>query len=341
MYPEDPDAPDYIDCDCAIHLAPMDTRDWEVFKSLDHYNPGNWYHSCYHWMEELIDVEQATEIAVPLGDGRVTERLTLHGNEFPWPIPLMNGQHQLMLVLRQWVESDPDAQFRRLLDALPAWQAAVQSLREMHERSLAQGRSGELAAPGHCEATTGTVRPMLQWHGLPATQGTAQYMGWLVRGDDEPAPAPTRGLLVTSLCLSPIDPDGPAHGQVVSQVVSVSAWVNDALRRRAEQAAADHARWWARMPQGYVPKMDLRQLNRRVPDEIREAVLRHLAGEITRSEVDRIAIEREREELGRELHHLEEQQVRRRVSERVRWQQKREFEEFLSGKPTRRLPEPE
>ena len=86
-----------------------------------------------------------------------------------------------------------------------------------------------------------------------------------------------------------------------------------------------------------MPNLDLRRHNRRPPDELTELVAQHLDGKLTQREVERRAIALERESLGRELHPLEETPVRRRVAERIRYQRRRSFTDFVDGKRVRRL----
>lgn len=314
-----PDEIDYVDCKCALHIEPFDDWQWQEFRKLEHYNTGNWWHSCYSWLESGLESDPPLKKAFPLGDGRVTVPLNPFRDHF-WPIPLLGEAHQLMLVLRHWVEGEPDEQFGRRLSSLPAWLGALEMAREWRDNDPLW--RGAITAPDfHMRQT----RQFLQWRGLPGTAGTARYFLHQLLGEAAGLTGvhPTRGLLVTSLCLAPLKGAEAEHGQVVTLITSVSSWVTDALRRKASQAAGDHAHWWKARPQSGMVDLDLRRLNRRPPDSLTEVVLLHLEGKLERREVERRAIAEEQERCGRELHPLEQSQVRRRVAERIRYQRLR------------------
>lgn len=245
------------ECSCYRlgRAAPLD--DGEALP--DHVSERMMRASCARWITQGSSRNNFCEI--PLGNGMVTERVRYT----TWPVPIKRTNYHLVLVIRQWVEEEPDPALARLFDEEPAWLRAVERFGErdpiLAERWLAA-------------------------NGLPATPSTARYFAAVVQRQPlEAAPGPTRGVLVNSLVLR--DREGGAlHDQVVLQVNCTMPWATDDLRRKANKVAAEHSNWWGELPGSNMRDMSLRRLNRRPKDELTADVDEYLDGKLTRQELN-------------------------------------------------------
>lgn len=272
----------------------------------DHVGEDAMRESCANWLGEAFGhpFGDGERVVMPIGDGR----FTLPTSPWDWPIPVEGSAYRVTVAIRQWVEEQPDEQLGTLLQWLPAWTRVMQEAREW-------------SAP-----EPSLLRDLLLSQGLPGTPGTARFL-WqtvaapevleeAVAGGYEMVQGPTRGLLVTSLVLE--TPEGGGHDEVASLIASVAPWTTDALRRRASKLAADHARWWASLPQASLPDLDLRRLNRRRPDDLTDDIVRYRRGELSREELDERALARAKELLGERWNPGERRKALRRVAHRLR-----------------------
>lgn len=237
--------------------------------------------SCLWWLLESEpvyrrvagSVPEAREIRVPipLGDGRFTEPLPLWNlSAAPYPIPLLEADHQIVIVLRQWVEGNPDPTFGSQLRELQAWDYAVKACQRA------------VYSPGgwNREADPEEIALHLRLLGLPSTPGTVSFLLHCARPDRFPSVAgPTKGVLVTSFGLVPeLSAWSCAnHGEMVSQLTAHASWSNDELRRRALVLLHSHSQWWEKHPWAALPRMDGRKGRRR--DEIAEMIDEYIPGD--------------------------------------------------------------
>jgi hypothetical protein len=334
------------DCDCQKVALPFDNgvSHWTAgapvrLEDIDHVSGWAMACSCMDWA--LFTVSPRCQPgSLPLGDGRFTVGVSPRklGEPFPWPLEIVDAEHELWLVLREWVEEPQDEALARLLEGLPAWGVALQrweAVRVRCERWLraAAERREELEACGLWMPDIGEpgcgphryedARKVLRCCGLPATRGTAAYFLSKVEPgfDLEGVVGASRGLLVTSFGLIPREGSPIRECEMVTQVTAVMPWTTDALRRQANQVGLKHAAWWKKVFVGQLDHGDLRRLNSRRPDALTRLLTQYRAGTIVRAKLEEKVLEQVAREAGVEPNQLspqEEQKARRRLNARIR-----------------------
>lgn len=257
--------------------------------------------SCWAWVEGVLgrDADLGARAILPIGRGYYTEPV----RSTDWPLPVRGTPYRVVLVIRQWVEEEPEEALARLLEDEPCWDAAVQVY-----------RSGEISD----EAA-------LLTNGLPANPAMTAYLRARAessaKGSDSVLPA--RGGLVTSVVLQAA-PDGPPlHDQVVSSLTCTEPWSTDGHRRQASRVMGQHTEWWAAHPLGNYVRMDLRRCNRRPPDPLSEDIRKCLRGHLTEEQVEERELARQEQLLGRKLLPSEKQRVRAGTQRRLRTARRR------------------
>ncbi len=204
--------------------------------------------SCASWLRDRWPIDPEPE--VPFTD---PEQLGAYGSPSPvvrlsigyglkvladsptdWPLRLEAGTGVVSFILRQWVEDSADGLIRTELEkSQPAWAEA-------------------LALYQNDQSTP--VPVLLAGLNLPPTPCTVAYFKRRAGGvKPEHAPElPTRGLLVTSYCISPygllpgqIPPNARRRAGEVFTVFDGSAiWATIDLYRDAAKAANAHKEFW-------------------------------------------------------------------------------------------------
>ncbi|MFN3649731.1 MAG: hypothetical protein ACK47B_09120 [Armatimonadota bacterium] len=229
--------------------------------------------TCDQWRWEMMrsagfDVREPTP-PLPIGGGLWTAKVQVHENPFKhptWPIPLRGSALAVEMVLREWVEDEPDP---RLAEAFAAeWRQALEHAR--------------------CSIPSWDTLTVLAQLGLPATPGTLYHLysrtqPGLVEHHLGSRPGPTgltRGVCVTTFCLaSGVYPFvETARSAAVHQIEASHSWATKGLHADAIRVAEKHAEWWKRRSSAELPKVTKRR-GRKIGDEGKTA-LRVLRGEI-------------------------------------------------------------
>jgi hypothetical protein len=196
--------------------------------------------------------------------GRSTTEIDLW--QVPWPIPLADGFHQILLVLRGWIEGKPDPHLAEILERLPNWQGALDRFRAALPR-------GGVELDGFSVVDEEVYRLGLLEAGLLATPSTVRYCSYRVAPElfvGRPPPWPTRGVELLSFGLAPLGTDVDASpGGMVHQMSWDGFWHDERICLEACRAARRRARWWQSLGQVPIPRTDLAQFNRRPAGEFR------------------------------------------------------------------------
>jgi len=217
-----------------------------------------------------------------------------------WPIPLSDNGGMIRVVIRQWGEEEPKPSLTKTLEGSSTWQNALRVFARVGAKS---------------ENPNAQILRVLASCGFPTTPGTIDYFKHRAAGGSTgTAPRyPTRGALVTSICISPYQwpsfhvkkPTAyRTSGDVVSHTVHSGRWTSAELQTTVARMCAEHEEWWRTTPERECDPGDLRRANRsrRQPDSVDHLIAEWRAGSIpSRKELADRALEQHSDKIGREL----------------------------------------
>ncbi len=198
------------------------------------------------WFLEMQLLDALSPLAFPMQgvDSDMLERqvdLRQQIQRLSWP-PTYK-QRLLGMVIRQWVETEPDATsdvtLARQLDRSDDWHRFIRYLQQSGYAQVAQTDDG--ASVLH------TLALHLRNAGLPYNPATVQHLRAVLRG--EQLPLPTRGVLVTTLgyVSAPYEtrtgssPDDhffcPPHETIIE---GITEWMPDSLFKRVNALVRQH-----------------------------------------------------------------------------------------------------
>src|SRR5262249_1924730 len=140
---------------------------------------------------------------VPIGGGRLT--IPVDPWRPCWPILIDGSGQQVVCVLEDWVEDNPDPSLAEEFKAVPAWRSAVAEY-SSRERPLLEWIPPPCSARKYVESVRRNLRnEILLKHGFVPTPGTIRYLEACrdPNGPALPMHGPTRGVRVTSVALAP------------------------------------------------------------------------------------------------------------------------------------------
>lgn len=295
-------------------------------------------HVCYSTLQSAVS-RWASQFPTTAGESDATVAIPLDLGRYalwswakPFPVPVF-PKSQIVLVIRQWVEHGDAETSRKLLKEFRRTHPmAMQRVEKMFSRYRDQGPLDDSILP---EDELEDIRSYLVGSGLPATPGTAAYfLGQACPGHPlvRNMIGPTRGVLVTSIALTPspwVTVAGSVVDEMLHQLSWTAPWGNQELTRKAQQVAAGHENWWRDvplrgLPEGFLlqrlPKVNLTKQNTPEPDDIalEKDLEEHLNASRTLDEVCLRQQSRVQQAIGKSLTPTEKARMTRQVKDRLR-----------------------
>ena len=306
---------------CPCYQIAQVRSNWDEIplEKLDHVSPQAMAASCHTWVTGAVvhgTLGESAPQRLWLPDGRSTMPINLL--DAPYPIPLNGFTHDVVMVIEQWIEDDPDGRLIPILEANPGWQSALESC------ALGHQMLSKVCEPDGYQPDIGFCRIALHQHGLPATPGAARYLLSQYAPDlynrlyPDVKPEPTRGAMVLCIVLAPRAAWHTTHAETVMSVTGVYPWTTMTLMAEGAHRAARIKEWVDRLDLLDVPKVDYRSSNRRDPDDLAVRVDKCVSGIIPEFTLFAEMVEREEATLGRRLKGKEPNQIRKRMKERLR-----------------------
>jgi hypothetical protein len=313
-------------CKCARLSEVLRDEDRYLFikedqRYVDHVCESTMKATCTAWLHEIRDRPRlwapSTRVWVPLGENPFLAP-AINPEYLGWPMPMTTG-HQLIMVIRLWVEEPPDKKnrLRNRLEQLPAWKAVIDRLVSLRE---------ELGSHTVQAAELDFAERLLRDDHLSCAPGTVQYAlhcaGFELTG--ELVPRPTCGLRVTLFVLVRLGwpdtlsyPGCSKHDFVPYDIFGSSSWTTVGLRREADKAITRVREWWKNLPDSKMPKTDRRSDNRGVPiDEISELIRQCWSEKKSVDETIELVLKQKREILREALSPQQKQRIKRSVKEK-------------------------